>query len=183
MRSADREGQDQGPSVRDALHPRQAGGGAHGLTAVRRRALILYGSAAGVYVLDRASKILAERLLRDAPVELIPGVLDLRFTTNPGGAFGLLGGIPWLFVIISLVVVAVVVFVSTRTPADVTAIGLGLILGGALGNLTDRAIRGTGFAGEVIDFIDLQVWPVFNLADSAIVIGAAVLFLSGLRRA
>ncbi|MDQ4005426.1 MAG: signal peptidase II [Actinomycetota bacterium] len=183
MRQADREGKDQGPSLRDALHQGQAGGGAHGLTAVRRRALILYGTAAGVYGLDRVTKILAERFLRDAPVELIEGVLDLRFTTNPGGAFGILGGIPWLFVAISLVVVGVVVVASTKTPALITAIGLGLILGGALGNLTDRAIRGPGFAGEVVDFIDLQIWPVFNLADSAIVIGAAVLFLSGLRRA
>jgi signal peptidase II len=150
---------------------------------VRRRALILYATAAGVYVLDRITKVLAERYLRDEPIELIPGVLDLRLTTNPGGAFGLLGGIPWLFVVISLLVVGVVVFASTRTPALVTAIGLGLILGGALGNLTDRAIRGPGFSGEVVDFIDLQVWPVFNMADSAIVVGAAVLFLSGLRRA
>jgi signal peptidase II len=61
-------------------------------------------------------------------------------------------------------------------------VGLGLVLGGAIGNLIDRAIRGPGFSGEVVDFIDLQVWPIFNVADSAIVIGAAVLLLSGLRR-
>ena len=54
----------------------------------------------------------------------------------------------------------------------VAAVALGLILGGALGNLTDRALRGPGLSGRVIDFIDLHIWPVFNVADAAIVIGA-----------
>jgi signal peptidase II len=61
-------------------------------------------------------------------------------------------------------------------------VALGLVLAGAVGNLTDRLIRGPGFSGEVVDFIDLHVWPVFNLADSAIVVGAAILLLHGLRR-
>jgi len=147
-----------------------------------RRALTLYGIAAAVLFLDRVTKVLAERNLQDGPVELIPGVLDLRYTTNPGGAFGLFGGIPWLFVAVSAVVVVAIVLASRRLPATASAVGLGLVLGGAIGNLIDRAIRGPGFTGEVVDFIDLHVWPIFNLADSAIVIGAAVLLLSGLRR-
>jgi signal peptidase II len=61
-------------------------------------------------------------------------------------------------------------------------VGLGLVLAGAVGNLTDRMIRGPRFSGEVVDFIDLHVWPVFNLADSAIVVGAAILLVHGLRR-
>ena len=132
-------------------------------------------------MLDRATKILAEERLRDRPVEIIRGVLDLRFTENPGGAFGLFGGLPWLFAGISVVVILVILFASTRVPSTSAAVGFGLVLAGALGNLTDRALRGPGLAGEVIDFIDLQIWPVFNVADSAIVIGAAVLFLSGVR--
>jgi signal peptidase II len=147
-----------------------------------RRALTLYGIAAVVLALDRITKVLAERDLQDGPVELIPGVLDLRYTTNPGGAFGLFGGIPWLFVAISAAVIVAIVLASRRLPATASAVGLGLVLGGAMGNLIDRAIRGPGFSGEVVDFIDLQVWPIFNLADSAIVVGAAVLLLSGLRR-
>lgn len=127
--------------------------------------------------------MLAERSLLDGAVELIPGVLDLRYTTNPGGAFGLFGGIPWLFVAVSLVVVGAVLVASIRLPATSTAMGLGLVLGGALGNLTDRAIRGPAFSGEVVDFVDLQIWPVFNVADAAIVLGAATLFVLGLRRA
>ena len=115
-------------------------------------------------------------------MELIPGVLDLRYTTNPGGAFGLFGGIPWLFVAISLVVIGAVLVASTRLPGTATAVGLGLVLGGALGNLTDRAIRGPGFSGEVVDFVDLQIWPIFNVADAAIVLGALTLFVLGFRR-
>jgi len=147
-----------------------------------RRALTLYGIAAAVLALDRITKVLAERSLQDGPVELIPGVLDLRYTTNPGGAFGLFGGIPWLFVAISAAVIIAIVLASRQLPATASAVGLGLVLGGAMGNLIDRAIRGPGFSGEVVDFIDLQVWPIFNLADSAIVVGAAVLLLSGFRR-
>lgn len=78
--------------------------------------------------------------------------------------------------------IAVIVVVSRRLPTTASAVGLGLVLGGAIGNLVDRAIRGPGFSGEVVDFIDLQIWPVFNLADSGIVIGAGLLLITGLRR-
>jgi len=138
--------------------------------------------AAAVYALDRATKWLAEEHLQGGPpIELISGVLRLRFVTNPGGAFGVFGGLTWLFVAVSVLVIAVVIVASFELPKRVTAVGLGLILAGALGNLTDRWLRGDGFSGEVVDFIDFHVWPVFNLADSAIVIGAAALFLAGLR--
>ena len=131
---------------------------------------------------DRITKILAERNLQDGPVELIPGVLHLTYTTNPGGAFGLFGGIPWLFASISVAVIVAIVIASRKLPATSSAIGLGLVLGGALGNMVDRVIRGPAFSGEVVDFIDLQVWPIFNLADSAIMIGAGTLLIAGLRR-
>jgi signal peptidase II len=167
------------------VHQGQAGGGANRLRAgpVRRRlAILLYSVAGAIYVLDRVTKLLAERLLQGGPaVEIIPGVFSLRFTTNPGGAFGLFGGLTWLFVTTSLVVTAVVIVASVNLPGRTSAVGLGLVLGGAVGNLTDRVIRGPGFSGEVVDFLDFQLWPVFNVADSAIVIGAAVLLLSSLR--
>ncbi|HEV3474690.1 MAG TPA: signal peptidase II, partial [Actinomycetota bacterium] len=148
-----------------------------------RRALLLYGTAATAYALDRVTKVLAERFLAGGPpIELIPGVVQLRFTTNPGGAFGLFGGFGWLFVAIGVVVAAVVLLASRNLPSWTSAIGLGLVLGGALGNLTDRFIRGPGFSGEVIDFIDFHIWPVFNLADSAIVVGAGVLLIASIRR-
>lgn len=148
-----------------------------------RLTLLLYSAAALVYALDRITKVLAEQRLRGRPpVEIIPGVVELRFTTNPGGAFGLFGGAAWLFVLASVVVIVAVLLSSVRLPSALAAVSLGLVLGGALGNLTDRAIGGPGFSGEVVDFIDFQVWPVFNLADSAIVVGAALLLLSTFRR-
>jgi signal peptidase II len=148
-----------------------------------RLALLLYSAAALVYALDRLTKVLAENNLGGRPpVEIVPGVLELRFTTNPGGAFGLFGGAAWLFVLASVVVVIAVVVSARRLPSALAAVSLGFVLGGALGNLTDRVIRGPGFSGEVVDFIDFQVWPVFNLADSAIVVGAILLFLSSFRR-
>ncbi len=143
----------------------------------------LYAAAAGAYLLDRASKLWAERALAGRPpLELVPGVLHLTFTTNSGGAFGIGRTAPWLFASATVLVSALIVAASFRVARRTTALALGLILGGALGNLTDRVVRGPGVSGQVVDFIDLRVWPVFNLADSAIVVGAAILVLGGLRR-
>jgi signal peptidase II len=136
-----------------------------------------------VYAVDRVTKILAEDRLPDHPVKLIPGVLHLTYTTNPGGAFGVFGNAPYLFLAATLVVCVAIVVASLSVTHRTLAIGLGMVLGGALGNLTDRIVRGDGLDGRVIDFIDFRIWPVFNLADAAIVIGAGLILLAGLRRA
>lgn len=142
----------------------------------------MYGAAGVAYVLDRVTKLAAERHLEGRPpIDVIPGVLQLRYTTNPGGAFGLFGGATWLFVGASIAVIAIILVASRRPPSFAAAVALGLVLGGALGNLTDRLVRGSGLSGEVVDFIDFQVWPVFNVADSCIVIGAALLLFTGAR--
>ena len=153
------------------------------LTRRGRLAALLYGTAAALYGLDRLTKWLAEEHLAGRPpIQVIPKVLQLRYTTNPGGAFGLFGGLTWLFVLVSVVVILVVLLASRDLPGRLSGVALGLVLAGAVGNLTDRLIRGPGFSGEVVDFIDFHVWPVFNLADSAIVVGALLLLLQGLRR-
>ncbi len=145
-----------------------------------RLALFLYGVAAAAYIVDRVTKwIVEDQLAGRPPIEIIHGVVRLRFTTNTGGAFGLFGGQAWLFFLATVVVCVVIVFASTRLDSMPTAIGLGLILGGALGNLTDRLVRGPR---GVIDFIDFRVWPVFNAADSAIVIGALIVAVAGIVR-
>jgi signal peptidase II len=146
--------------------------------ARRLGAASLFAAAAAVYAFDRLTKLWAEARFVDRPVDVIPGVLTLRFTTNSGGAFGIGRSAPWVFVTATLVVSALILATSFRHRAGRTAVALGLVLGGALGNLTDRAVRGPGFSGRVVDFIDLQVWPVFNLADAAIVVGAALLAFS-----
>jgi signal peptidase II len=142
---------------------------------------MLFASAGTVWALDRVTKIVAEHTLAGhLPLTLIPGVLDLRFTTNSGGAFSLGQRTPWIFIGASLAVSAAIVATAFRHTSLPTSVALGSILGGALGNLTDRVIRGPHLSGHVIDFVDLHVWPVFNVADSAIVIGAIMLAISSI---
>jgi signal peptidase II len=143
--------------------------------ARRRGAAVLFAVAVFAYVADRITKVWAESRLVDAPIELIDGVLTLRFTTNSGGAFSIGGSTPWIFVTASVVVIAIIVVTAFRHTDALSAVAVGLILGGALGNLTDRATRGPGFRGRVVDFIDVHVWPIFNVADTAIVVGALLL--------
>jgi signal peptidase II len=139
-------------------------------------ALCLFAIAAAAYALDRVTKAWAESTLADrAPIEVIPGLLSLTYTTNSGGAFGLGRSAPWIFAGATILVSLAIVVASARLPRMGVAVALGLILGGALGNLTDRAINGPALSGHVTDFIDLHIWPIFNVADSAIVIGAVLL--------
>jgi signal peptidase II len=145
----------------------------------RALALWLYGAAAAAYAVDRISKVWVEHTLAGRPaLEVVPGVLSLNYTTNSGGAFGLGRSASWIFATATIVVASIIVVVSFRLSRAPVAVALGLILGGALGNLTDRAVHGPGLSGPVTDFIDFQVWPIFNLADSAIVVGAALLAIA-----
>ncbi|HEX6580657.1 MAG TPA: signal peptidase II [Actinomycetota bacterium] len=146
-----------------------------------RAAQALFVAAFLAYGLDRVTKILAESSLPGSPVELVPGVLTLRFTTNSGGAFSIGQSAPWFFVGVSAVVAVVILATAFRHTSRLVGASLGLVLGGALGNLTDRAVRAPGMRGRVVDFIDFQIWPVFNLADTAIVVGAILLAWTGLR--
>jgi signal peptidase II len=154
-----------------------------------RFAALMYSTAAALFVLDRVTKVLAEHTLPGHPRTLIPGVLQLQYTTNPGGAFGLFGGATWLFLVATIAVSAVILFASFNLPNRTLAIALGLVFGGAIGNLTDRVLNGSGLSGRVVDFLAFArapdappVWPVFNMADSAIVVGAALIVLASLRR-
>lgn len=141
----------------------------------RRGATTLFALAGAAYLLDRVTKLWAERTLQEHPIDVVPGVLTLRFTTNSGGAFSLGQSAPWFFVTATVVVTGLIVLTAFRHTGRLTAAALGLVLGGAMGNLTDRIARGPRFSGRVVDFIDLHVWPVFNVADTAIVIGALLL--------
>lgn len=153
------------------------------MTRARSITLALYATAAVVYAIDRVTKIWADAALAGRPpIEIVPGVLSFNYTTNSGGAFGLGRSAPWLFAGATVLVSVVIVVVSFRLDRRPLAVALGLILGGALGNLTDRILNGPGLTGHVTDFIDFQVWPVFNLADGAIVTGAVLLALSSARR-
>jgi signal peptidase II len=144
-----------------------------------RRSLyaILIFVAAVVVALDQVTKELALRSLSDGPVDVIEGVLRWRLAFNPGGAFGLFQEHSEIFLVATLVVV-VAILVWVRNLDDPRLIvPLGLIVGGGLGNVFDRIFR--DLDGRVVDFIDLHVWPVFNVADMGVVLGVlAILVLS-----
>jgi len=104
--------------------------------------------------------------------------LRLQVTTNTGAAFSLAGGAGPIIAVLALGVVGFLLWQGRTIASRAGSVALGLILGGALGNLADRAFRGNGFfGGGVIDFIDVQWWPVFNVADSCVVIGGIMLVI------
>lgn len=144
------------------------------------------GIALAVAVADQLTKAIAlNYLILHRPVPLVP-TLDLMLTYNTGAAFSLLsdagGWQRWLFIALAVVVSAVLVRWLAVLPACErwSASALSLVLGGAVGNLVDRVFRD----GKVVDFIYFHVgdfhWPAFNLADSAICVGAAMLVLHAL---
>ncbi len=158
-------------------------------------------AALAVFLLDQASKVAADRWLRGRePLVVIPGCFQLSYSRNRGGLFGFFADFedPWRFLLLTLFPIAAVVLIAwflarTGEPDRSTLLGLGLILGGAAGNLLDRVLR-----GEVVDFLDVYVswaplrdgclryfgtahWPTFNVADSAIVVGAGLLLLDVFR--
>lgn len=137
--------------------------------------MLLLLVALAVVVADQITKQLALDNLADGPIHLIDGVLSLDLHYNPGGAFGLLQGLPGFFLVSTVVIAGLILMWAHKLEGRSHLIPLGLVLGGGLGNVTDRVFRDTG--GKVVDFIDLHVWPVFNLADSAIVVGVIALLI------
>ncbi len=137
------------------------------------RTVWFYGLSLAVVAVDQITKALA-RMTLDSPVTLVPGFLQLRLGYNDGGAFGVLPDWTPLFIIVALVVIfAIVKLGRARQSTRSMSAGLGLLLGGAAGNMIDRVV--TPKRG-VTDFIDISIgkynWPTFNVADIAIVAGA-----------
>ncbi|MGQ0830167.1 MAG: signal peptidase II [Microthrixaceae bacterium] len=136
-----------------------------------------FAAAAAVAVLlDQLAKQWALVALDDGPVDLV-GSLRLRLAFNDSAAFSLGGGRTTAIALVALAVSAFIVRLGLRAEHRLWAIGLGAILGGALGNLVDRTFRaGDGvLGGRVVDFIDLQWWPVFNVADISLWVGIGLL--------
>jgi signal peptidase II len=145
--------------------------------ARRRRLFLLLASIAVVtYLLDQLSKWWAVKTLGDEPPrDLLGALLRLDLIRNPGAAFSIGTGNTWVLTIIAVVVLVVVIRVSRRLGSAGWAWALGLLLGGALGNLTDRVVREPGLGqGHVIDFLNYNGWFIGNIADIAIV-SAAIL--------
>jgi len=151
----------------------------------RGRIALLVALAVGIAVADQVTKYLAEaNLTQGVIVPLAGDLLGLQLIYNPGAAFSIATGMTWVFTVISIGVVVVVVRVARRLRSTAWAVALGLLLGGAVGNLYDRLLREPGFArGHVVDFINYNGWFVGNVADIAIVAAAvliAILALVGL---
>jgi signal peptidase II len=143
----------------------------------------LYLVAALTWGLDLASKIWAvNNLSARNPVEIIGSFFQLTLVRNPGAAFSFATGATILFTCIAAAAVIAIIFYSRKLTSQGWATTLGLLLGGVLGNLTDRLFRSPGFLkGEVIDWLELTHWPVFNLADSAIVVAAFLAIVLSIR--
>ncbi len=138
-----------------------------------RPLLVFAALAALTLALDQATKALAISRLGAGPLPFLGGMLQLNLTRNTGSAFGLPTP-AWAAVAVSIAVCVVVLMCVARGAVQtrLRAAALGLVVGGALGNLVDRTR-----AGAVVDFIDLRVWPVFNVADIAITVGVGLMIL------
>jgi signal peptidase II len=144
---------------------------------------VALGTAALVVVVDQLTKLWAVWALESAPMVLIDGFLQFRLVRNPGGAFSILPGAGSIIALAAIVAVVAIVLTAGRIPFVPEAVGLGLVLGGAVGNLADRIFRGDGWLdGRVVDFVDFDFFPTFNAADSAITIGAGIVLLMAFLR-
>jgi len=126
-------------------------------------------------LLDQFSKyLITSRMLLGESLPIFPPVFYITYILNPGAAFGILANRTNFFIVLSLLVIVAVLVMYRYLPKGKTlmTLAIGLVVGGALGNLIDR-VR----LGHVIDFLDFRVWPIFNLADAAIVIGAVLIII------
>lgn len=138
----------------------------------------LFSVALMVVVADQVTKSLALERLAGGPVDLIEGAITFRLTFNSGGAFGILQGFPAFFLVATIVAGAVIIVWIRHLDEPGWTIPLGLVLGGGIGNVIDRVVRDTP---GVVDFVDLHVWPVFNVADACIVTGVTIILFLGFR--
>ena len=167
--------------VTDETAPGSAGSrpalGGPTATPPRRCVRLLLAVAAPVLVLDIVTKVLAVKLLTPGvPVSIIGDTVTWTLVRNSGAAFSMATGYTWVLTLVATGVVVGIMWMGRRLVSPWWAVGLGMILGGALGNLVDRFFRSPGpLRGHVVDFLSIGWWPVFNVADPAVVGGAILL--------
>ncbi|MFI5629727.1 signal peptidase II [Streptomyces sp. NPDC051664] len=145
----------------------------------KRKIMVLFGVAVFAYLLDLVSKmIVVAKLEHHEPVEVLGDWLRFDAIRNAGAAFGIGEAFTVIFTVIAATVIVVIARLARKLYSLPWAVALGLLLGGALGNLTDRIFRSPGvFKGAVVDFIAPAHFAVFNLADSAIVCGGILIVI------
>jgi signal peptidase II len=137
--------------------------------------------AAVVVVIDQLTKWWAINALADGPIVIIEDVLQFRLTFNTGASFSILANSGPLIAVVVFGVIGLIIFVLGDASRRLEAVALGLVLGGAVGNLLDRLFRGDGFLdGAVVDFVDFSFFATFNVADAAVTIGVVLLLLATL---
>ncbi len=136
----------------------------------------------GVVLADQLSKLWAVRELVDEPVSIIGTEISFELTRNTGSAFSLFQAFTPLLALIAIGVAVLLVREVRRSRDTLMIVGLSLVLGGALGNLADRLFRSPGFLkGAVVDFVHVGRFPTFNVADSAITVGAVLIVIWAIR--
>ncbi|MFE5872472.1 signal peptidase II [Streptomyces roseifaciens] len=147
--------------------------------AARRRIPLLLAVTGAAYALDLGSKLAVVAGLENrAPVQLIGSWLELQVLRNPGAAFGIASAMTIVLTIVATTAAVVIVRLSRKLYSAPWAVALGLLLGGVLGNLTDRLFRAPGgFEGAVVDFISVRGFSVMNLADWAVFCGGALIVI------
>src|SRR5277367_1449661 len=183
LRPADREGAPARVPAGDPVRGVQAAGGTPLSVPTRpRRVGLLLAVAAFVLAADVISKsIVVARMADHLPIRLLGGLLTITLTRNGGAAFSIGTSMTIVFTAIAVGVIVYILRTARNLRSIGWAITLGLLLGGATGNLLDRIFRAPGpFQGHVVDWIELPHWPVFNLADSSIVCAGVLVVLLAL---
>ena len=143
---------------------------------MNKKYLFVFSAALLVALLDQLTKfIIRNNLKLGSTTPIINNIFHLTYVTNTGSAFGLFKNLNWFFMLFSILVI-IAIFYYLRKKIDekekFLQLAVGLLLGGTIGNMTDRILY-----GAVIDFLDFRIWPVFNVADSAITISVVMLII------
>ncbi|MFF4596509.1 signal peptidase II [Amycolatopsis sp. NPDC001319] len=193
--SSSEHGLSEGAEPADAPEPAVTGDAAPEEPAAEKAAVLLpkrrvglvFAVAAVIWVIDLVSKnLVAANLEGKEPVRVLGGLIYLQVIRNSGAAFSMASGMTWVFALVAAAVAIAIIWLSRRLRSVGWAIGLGLVLAGALGNLTDRIFRAPGpLRGHVIDFISAfapngEGFAIFNIADSAICVGGVLIVLLSL---
>lgn len=150
-------------------------------TGTSRHLGLTLGVALAVYTLDQLTKWWALERLSDGRTVDVVGSLRFNLAFNSGAAFSQGTGLGPVIALVAIVVVVALLWTSRSATSRTSAVAVGLVVGGAVGNLSDRLLRegpGGFLGGAVVDFVDLQWWPIFNVADAGVVVGGILLVLS-----
>ena len=140
-----------------------------------KKNIIIFSAALIVVLTDQITKFLIRKNFElNGSIPVIKNILHFTYVTNTGSAFGLFRGINFIFILFSIIIIAAIFYCIKKIAKNdrLLQFSAGLLLGGTIGNLTDRLLY-----GAVTDFIDFRIWPVFNAADSAVTISILLLII------